>query len=103
MPSRAALKKLLAKELGVFLREAQDRSEEARFMTAARMGRTQGVVAELGDIHDGTVTARQLHFHERSRSGGNPCGETVGFSIQTFGSDEAQRAGLWKETRLFAY
>ena len=37
-------------------------------MTTTRMGGIQAVVAELGDIHDGTVTAGQLHFHERSRS-----------------------------------
>ena len=33
-------------------------------MTAARMGGVQAVVAELGHVHDGTVTAGQLHFHE---------------------------------------
>ena len=55
-------------------------------MTAARMGGIQAVVAELGDVHDGTVTAGQLHFHESNRSEENDGGATGGISAQNFGS-----------------
>ena len=60
-------------------------------MAAARMGGIQAVVAELGDVHDGTVTARQLHFHEDvADREGTLAGRTVG-RPERFGPDEARR------------
>ena len=37
-------------------------------MAATRMGGIQAVGAKFGDVHDGTVTAGQPRFQERSRS-----------------------------------
>jgi hypothetical protein len=53
---------LLAQETGICRHQSESGREDASFMPSARVTRIEAVVAKLGDVYDGALTARQLHL-----------------------------------------